>query len=62
MRFEDAPGRLLLQLLDGTHDREQIAAKVRESFPPEHRPDATALRDGLERNLERLAKAGLLVG
>jgi hypothetical protein len=62
MRFEDAPGRLLLELLDGTNDHEQLAEKVSKAFPPEQRPDPAALRDGLERNLERLAKAGLLIG
>ena len=62
MRFDDAPSRLLLQLLDGTRTREQLATELLAAFPQENRPDPAELRAGLERNLERLAKAGMLVG
>lgn len=62
MRFDDAPSRLLLQLLDGTRTRDEIAAEVAQAFPPDKRPDPAALKAGLNRNLERLAKVGLLVG
>jgi methyltransferase-like protein len=62
MRFDDAPSRLLLQLLDGTRTRAEIASEVAQAFPPDQRPDPAALKAGLDRNLERLAKAALLVG
>ena len=62
MRFDDAPSRLLLQLLDGTRTKEEIVTAVAQAFPPDKRPDPSTLRAGLDRNLERLAKAGLLVG
>ncbi|WP_157368593.1 methyltransferase regulatory domain-containing protein [Zavarzinella formosa] len=61
MRFEDVPSRKLLDLLDGTRDRTQIAAELMNSFPPDQRPTPAALLTGLDRNLERLAKSGLLV-
>lgn len=62
MRFDDAPSRLLVQLLDGTRTRDQLAAEVLAAFPQENRPDPAALKAGLDRNLERLAKAAMLVG
>jgi SAM-dependent methyltransferase len=62
MRFDDAPSQMLVRLLDGTRTREQIAKDVVAAFPPDKRPDPAALKAGLDRNLERLAKAGLLVG
>jgi hypothetical protein len=62
MRFDDAPSRLLLQLLDGTRTRDEIAVEVAQAFPPDKRPDPASLRAGLDRNLERLARVGLLVG
>jgi len=62
MRFEDAPVGLLVQLLDGTRTSEQLAAEVLAAFPPDNRPDVASLKAGLDRNLERPAKAGLLVG
>ncbi len=61
MHFEDAPSQLLLQLLDGSRDREQLAEAVQEAFPADNRPDPVALREGLERNLNRLANAGMLI-
>lgn len=62
MRLEDAQSRLLVQLLDGTRDRDQLATELLPAFPQEDRPDPATLKDGLDRNLERMAKAGLLVG
>ena len=62
MRFEDAPSRLLVQLLDGTRTRDQLATEIAAAFPPDKRPDPQALKAGLERNLERLARAAMLVG
>ncbi len=62
MRFEDGPSRALVQLLDGTRDRQQIAEELAAVFPPDNRPDPAALLAGLDRNLARLAKSGLLVG
>ena len=62
MMFEDAPSRQLVQLLDGTRDRNQIAEELVASFPSAGRPDLFAIKEGLKRNLERLAKAGLLGG
>jgi SAM-dependent methyltransferase/methyltransferase-like protein len=62
MRMDDAPSRRMLQMLDGTRDREQIAAELLAAFPQDKRPDPAALRAGIDRNLARLARAGLLVG
>jgi SAM-dependent methyltransferase len=62
MRFEDTPSRLVVQLLDGTRTRDEIAREVLGAFPPDNRPDPAALKAGLDRNLDRLAKAALLVG
>jgi SAM-dependent methyltransferase len=62
MRFEDATSRRLVELLDGTRDREQLAAEMATAFPPDQRPDADTLRANLDRNLERMARGGLLVG
>ena len=52
----------MIQLLDGTRTRDEIATELAATFPPEQRPDPATLRAGLDRNLERLAKGGLLVG
>jgi SAM-dependent methyltransferase len=62
MRFDDEPSRRMVQLLDGTRTMEELVAEMAAAFPADKRPDPTALRAGLERNLERLAKGGLLVG
>jgi SAM-dependent methyltransferase len=62
MRFDDAPSRAMIQLLDGTRTRDEIASELAATFPPDQRPDPATLRAGLDRNLERLAKGGLLVG
>jgi cyclopropane fatty-acyl-phospholipid synthase-like methyltransferase/methyltransferase-like protein len=61
IRLDDEPTRRLLQVLDGTRDRRQIAAEVLAAFPADQRPDPAALMTGLERNLARLAREGLLV-
>jgi SAM-dependent methyltransferase len=62
LRADDAPTRLLIQLLDGTRDRDQLATELVAAFPPDNRPDAAALRDGIDRSLARLARSGVLVG
>ena len=62
MRFDDDPSRRLVGLLDGTRTFAQLAAEMGDAFPPDQRPDPAALRDGLARNLERMARGGLLVG
>jgi SAM-dependent methyltransferase len=62
MRFDDEPSRKMVQLLDGTRTIDEVAAAMTDAFPPDKRPDPAALRAGLERNLERMAKGGLLVG
>jgi SAM-dependent methyltransferase len=62
MRFDDEPSRRMVQLLDGTRTVDEVAAAMTAAFPPDKRPDPAALRSGLERNLERLARGGLLVG
>ena len=46
MRFDDAPSRLLLQLLDGTRTHDEIAADVAQAFPPDKRPDRASLKAG----------------
>jgi hypothetical protein len=62
MRFDDEPSRLLLKLCDGTRNLTQIARSLSASFPADKRPDPDSLMEGIKRNLERLAKGGLLVG
>ena len=62
MQFEDVPSRKMIESLDGTWDLDGVLAEMRESFPPGHQPDAATLRAGVEKNLLRLAKSGLLVG
>src|SRR5262249_13633865 len=59
---EAAPARALPKLPAGPRDRGHPAAELMAAFPPDNRPDPAALRTGLDRNLERLAKAGLLIG
>jgi hypothetical protein len=62
LRFDDPMSRLLIRLLDGTRDRERLAAELLPTFPADNRPDRAELLGALEHNLERLATAGLLVG
>jgi hypothetical protein len=62
MLFDDAPSRRLVQLLDGTRTKDQIAAELLGAFPEGNRPDPAALRAGIEQRLERMAHGGLLVG
>ncbi len=62
VQFEDAPSRMLVQLLDGTRTVERIAAELLPLFPPEHRPSPADFRVGLDRNLVMLAANGFLVG
>ncbi len=61
VRFEDAPSRALVQLLDGTRTIDQLAAEMLPLFPPEHRPPPDAFRAGLDRNLDMLLANGFLV-
>ncbi|HEV3384471.1 MAG TPA: methyltransferase regulatory domain-containing protein, partial [Gemmata sp.] len=62
MRFDDEPTRVLVRLLDGTRDRSQLARELLPVFPADKRPDPDSLKAGIERNLERLAKGGMLIG
>jgi SAM-dependent methyltransferase len=62
VKFEDVVSRGLVLLLDGTRDLDRIVADLSGAFPPDRRPDAGAFRAGVERNLARLARSGLLVG
>jgi hypothetical protein len=62
MLFDDAPSRRMVQLLDGTRTREQIAKEIASEFAPDKRPDPAALRAGIDQRLERMARGGLLVG
>jgi SAM-dependent methyltransferase len=50
----------LVQLLDGTRDREELTWEMAKIFPPEKRPPLEVLRVGVDRNLELLALAGIL--
>jgi hypothetical protein len=52
----------MVQLLDGTRTIDALVAELASVFPADKRPDPAAMRAGLERNLERLARGGLLVG
>ena len=62
MRFEDAPSRIMVQLLDGSRTSDQLALEIAAGFAPDQRPDPAPLKAWLERNLERLARGALLVG
>jgi hypothetical protein len=63
VRIEDDLGRRLLALLDGTRDRDALAAELRAFLAQrgEQLSDAD-LRDGLERSLQGLARLALLQG
>ena len=62
MRFEDAPSRRMVGLLDGTRTLTDVASELAGAFPPDQRPDVNTLRTGLAKHLDRMAKGGLLVG
>jgi len=62
MRFEDAPTRRMVELLDGTRTPAEVATEMVSAFPPDQRPDPAALRAGLDTHLARMAQGGLLVG
>lgn len=62
MRFEDAPSRRMVELLDGTRTKEQVVQELTAAFPPGQCPDPVTLNTGLDRHLERMATSGLLVG
>lgn len=61
MKFDDAPSRRLIELLDGTRTREQIADGMVDAFPPGQRPDRLAILAGLENHLASMARQGLLI-
>lgn len=61
IRFEDAPSRMLVQLLDGTRSIDDLAAELLPLFPAEHRPPPAEFQVGLMRNLSMLAAGGFLV-
>jgi methyltransferase-like protein/ubiquinone/menaquinone biosynthesis C-methylase UbiE len=56
----DAPIRVLVGLLDGTRNREQLTAELASAFPPDQLPPPEILRKGIDQNLHRLAQAGIL--
>lgn len=62
MRFPDPPSRRLLELLDGAHTLDEIAANMLDTFPPDERPDPAVLRTDLAHRLQQMARNGLLVG
>jgi hypothetical protein len=62
LKFEDALGRGLVLLLDGSRDVDRVVADLTAALPPDGRPDAAAFRAAVVHNLARLARAGLLVG
>jgi SAM-dependent methyltransferase len=51
---------VLIGLLDGTRDREQLTREMANVFPPGKQPPLEALREGVDRNLALLAEAGIL--
>jgi SAM-dependent methyltransferase len=57
LRLDDAFGRRLVSLLDGTRDRAALLAEL----APDAGMDGGELSAALERRLERLARAGLLL-
>ena len=63
VRIEDDLGRRLVTLLDGTRDRDALAAQL-GAFIAEHdqRMTEAQLREGLERSLQGLARLALLQG
>ena len=62
MKFADPPTLRLLQLLDGTHTHDEIAAGMLDAYPPADRPDPNVLRANLADRLQQMARNGLLVG
>jgi SAM-dependent methyltransferase len=62
LSMDDPPSRRLLELLDGTRTTNELAAALRDCYPPADRPPTAALRVTLRAHLERLARNGLLVG
>jgi SAM-dependent methyltransferase len=61
LRFDDEPGRRLVELLDGTRTLDQLVCELRALMPPDKRPDDAELRIGLTKNLRMLALSGLLI-
>lgn len=61
MRFDDAPGRKLLELLDGTRTFDDLVRAIYPTLPADRPMTESEFRVGLKRNLEMLALSGLLV-
>ncbi len=57
IRVDDDLGKRLIVLLDGTRDR----AALIEALAPDAAMSRDELADGVQRSLERLAGAGLLL-
>jgi SAM-dependent methyltransferase len=60
VRIEDELGRRLVTLLDGTRDREALAAALAAFLLDRGEPVPPDLHDGLERSLQGLARLALL--
>jgi hypothetical protein len=60
VRIEDELGRRLVTLLDGTRDREALAAELAAFLLDRGEPVPPDLHDGLERSLQGLARLALL--
>ena len=60
VRIEDDLGRRLVTLLDGTRDRDALAAELRSALVQRGAPVPDDLRAGLERSLQGLARLALI--
>lgn len=61
LRFDDAPGRKLVQLLDGTRTLDDLVRELKPIVPADKWPGEAEFRKGLVANLRMLALSGLLV-
>lgn len=61
LQFADAPGRRLVQLLDGTRTIDDLVREIYPLVPAEQRKSEAEFRAGMQLNLQMLARAGLLV-
>ncbi len=61
LRFDDAPGRKLVQLLDGTRTLDDLVRELKPIVPADKWPGDADFRKGLESNLRMLALSGMLV-
>lgn len=62
MKFDDAPSKRMVELLDGTRTVDEVAKELAGAFPPDKRPDPQSLKTGLAQRLKGMARGGLLVG